>query len=110
MTQNEIKAMAIEAGLDPDLWGYERAFEQFVEFVELKLLEHHKKICEKEFDRLMHKSNITDSSYTRTVLRQRASSVHTVSFKMHMDYVEKKPPVRGVKRRVATAPQMAIMG
>jgi hypothetical protein len=39
MTQNEIKAMAIEAGLDPDLWGYERAFEQFVGFVELKLLD-----------------------------------------------------------------------
>ena len=95
MTQNEIKAMAIEAGLDPDLWGYERAFEQFVEFIELKLLEHHKKICEKEFDRLMHKSNITDSSYTRTVLRQRASSFHTVSFKMHLDYVENKPPSEG---------------
>ena len=50
MTQDEIKTIAIESGLDPDLWGYERAFEQFVEFIELKLLEHHKKICEKEFD------------------------------------------------------------
>ena len=93
MTKDEIKAIAIEAGLDPDLWGYERAFEQFVGFLELKFLEHHKKICDKEFDRLMHKSNITDSSYTRAVLRQRAGSVHTVSFNMHMDYVEKKPPV-----------------
>jgi len=95
MTQNEIKAMAIEAGLDPDLWGYERAFEQFVGFVELKLLEHHKKICDKEHNRLIHKSNITDSSYTRTVLRQRAGSISTVSFYMHMDYVEKKPPSKG---------------
>ena len=92
MTQDEIKTIATEAGLDPDLWGYERAFEQFVELIELKLLEHHKKICEKEFDRLMHKSNITDSSYTRTSLRQRAGSVRTIIFNMHMDYVEKKPP------------------
>ena len=91
MTQDEIRTIAIESGLDPDLWGYERAFEQFVGFIELKLLEQHKKICEKEFDRLMHNSNITDSSYTRTSLRQRAGTVRTISFNMHMDYVEKSP-------------------
>jgi hypothetical protein len=95
MTQDEIKAIAIEAGLDPDLWGYERAFEQFVGFLELKFLEHYIKICKKEHERLIHKSNITDSGYTRTVLRQRARSINRVTFDMHMDYVEKKPPSEG---------------
>jgi hypothetical protein len=91
MTRDEIRTIAIEAGLDPDLWGYERAFEQFVGFVELKLLEHHKKICDKEHNRLIYKSNITDSSYTRAVLRKRAGSISTVSFYMHMDYLKKNP-------------------
>ncbi len=95
MTQDEIKTIAIESGLDPDLWGYERAFEQFVEFIELKLLEHHIKICNKEHNRLIYKSNITDSGYTRAVLRKRAGSISTVCFYMHMDYVEKKPPSKG---------------
>ena len=95
MTQDEIRTIAIESGLDPDLWGYERAFEQFVGLVELKLFEHHQKICNKEFYRLISKSHTTKSSYTQTVLRQCAKSVHRVSFYMHMDYVEKKPPSKG---------------
>ena len=84
-------AMATEAGLDPDLWGYERAFEKFVEFIELKLLKNHIKICDVEHDRLIDESNITDSGYTRAVLRKCAGSIHTVSFNMRMDYVKKTP-------------------
>ena len=91
MTQDEIRTIAIEAGLDPDLWGYERAFEQFVDLIELKLFERYQKICKKEHNRLIHKSNITDSGYTRAVLRKRAGSISTVSFYMHMDYLKKNP-------------------
>ena len=91
MTQDEIRTIAIESGLDPDLWGYERAFEQFVGFIELKSREHHKKICEQEIQRLINNSNIVESTYTRTVLRQRARSINNVLFYMHMDQVEKSP-------------------
>ena len=79
--------MATEAGLDPDLWGYERAFEQFVELLELKYKKEYAGICKKIATKTIEESNSCNSPYTRTVLRAQAN---TLKYASRM--IEKKPP------------------
>ena len=87
MTKSDIRAMATEAGLDPDLWGYERAFEQFVELLELGYKKEHAGICKRIAAKAIEESNACNSPYTRTVLRAQANTLKQAS-KM----IEKKPP------------------
>ena len=87
MRKEDIKAIAIEAGLDPDLWGYERAFEQFVELLELGYKKEHAGICKKIAAITLEESNACDSPYTRIVLRAQANALKHAS-----RTIEKKPP------------------
>lgn len=75
--------MAIEAGLDPDLWGHERSFEMFVYLVELKLRKEHAGICKKIAAGLMEKSDDVESLYKRTVLRGKAQVLLIASAKIN---------------------------
>jgi len=75
MKVDDFRAMAIEAGLDPDLWGHERAFEQFVALLEMRFKREHSGVCLKMHEMLLDKSSRTNSSYTRTVLRAKAKSL-----------------------------------
>ena len=87
MEKSDIRAMATEAGLDPDLWGYERAFEQFVELLELGYKKEHAGICKKIAATTLEESNSCNSPYTRTVLRAQANALKYAS-----RTIEKKPP------------------
>mgnify|MGYP003645663187 CR=1 FL=1 len=87
MRKKDIKEIAIEAGLDPDLWGYERAFEQFVELLELEFKKEHAGICKDIAAAEAKRTNLSDSHYTRTVSRARQESLKWASIS-----IEKKPP------------------
>ena len=87
MGKSDIRAMATEAGLDTDLWGYERAFEQFVELLEFRYKKEHAGICKKIAAKVVEESNACDSPYTRTVLRAQAKALKYAS-----RTIEKKPP------------------
>lgn len=84
-------AMAIESGLDPDLWGYERAFELFVQLLELRYKREHSGICKKIAAELVEESNNTDSRYIRHVLRGQASKLKYASRLID----KKSPPSKG---------------
>jgi hypothetical protein len=88
--KEDIKAIATEAGLDPDLWGYERAFEQFVELLELKYKKEHAGVCKRIAAKAIEESNASNSAYTRTVLRSQANTLKYAS-----KIIEKKPPTKG---------------
>jgi hypothetical protein len=87
MRREDIRAMAIESGLDPDLCGYQRAFEQFVEMLESSLKKEHAGICKRMALQATEESNVCPSSYTRTVLRAQARSLRYAS-----RAIEKKSP------------------
>jgi hypothetical protein len=87
MRKEDIKAIAIEAGLDPDLWGYERAFEQFVELLELGFKKEHAGICKEISAGEAKRLNACDSPYTRAIHRARQESL-----KWAIREIQKKPP------------------
>ena len=87
MRREDIRAMAIEAGLDPDLWGYQRAFEQFVELLELGFKKEHAGICKEIAAGEAERLKACNSPYTKTIHRARQESL-----KWAIKYIEKKPP------------------
>ena len=82
--------MATEAGLDPDLWGYERAFEQFVELLELGFKKEHAGICKDIAASEARRLKECDSPYTRAIHRARQESL-----KWAIRRIEKKAPREG---------------
>jgi len=86
MNKDEIRAIAIEYGLDPDLWGCERELENFVRYIEFRLKKKHSESCYLLMKKLEKESDEISSPYTRAVLRQKAITAHEAGLRIANNY------------------------